>query len=275
MERIDEYKLSHILISVPEQATPEELALRRSRAEAALKQIRQGTDFRQAAASYSDAPDAMQGGDMGWRPAGRLPGIFLQALKEMKVGQVSDILRSPAGFHLVQLNDKRGNDTPVMVEQTHARHILIRLNEVVSESDARTRLTELKDRIENGTDFAELARLHSNDASAVRGGDLGWLSPGEPWPSSSARWAAQALAGQRAVPQPVWLAHRAGHGAARAGHVPGPAAADRPPGDSLAQVGRAMGRLGPAAARQGLHRVSARGALRSRCTGRGGALAPA
>jgi peptidyl-prolyl cis-trans isomerase SurA len=182
LERVDEYKLSHILVSVPEQATPEELALRRGRAEAALKQIRQGTDFRQAAASYSDAPDAMQGGDMGWRPSGRLPSIFLQVLKDMKVGQVSDILRSPAGFHIVQLNDKRGNDTPVMVEQTHARHILIRLNEVVSESDARTRLTELRDRIENGTDFAELARLHSNDASAVRGGDLGWLSPGDTVP---------------------------------------------------------------------------------------------
>ena len=181
-ERVDEYKLSHILVSVPEQATPEELKLRHGRAETALTQIKQGIDFRQAAASYSDAPDALQGGDMGWRPAGRLPGIFLQALKEMKLGQVSDILRSPAGFHILQLKDKRGNDTPVMVEQTHARHILIKLNEVVSESEARTRLSELRNRIENGTDFAELARLQSNDASAVRGGDLGWLSPGDTVP---------------------------------------------------------------------------------------------
>ena len=181
-ERVDEYRLAHILVSVPEQATPEELKLRRSRAETAAAQLKQGTDFRQVAASYSDASDALQGGDMGWRPAGRLPSIFLQALKSMKVGQVSDILRSPAGFHILRLTDKRGDDTPVMVVQTHARHILIRLNEVVSENEARTRLEELRDRIENGTDFAELARLHSNDASAVRGGDLGWLSPGDTVP---------------------------------------------------------------------------------------------
>jgi len=181
-ERVDEYKLAHILVAVPEQATPEELKLRRGRAETALAQLKQGSDFRQVAASYSDAPDALQGGEMGWRPAARLPNIFLQALKEMKLGQVSDILRSPAGFHILQLSDKRGNDTPVLVLQTHPRHILIRLNEVVSENDARTRLTELRDRIEHGADFAELARLHSNDASAVRGGDLGWLSPGDTVP---------------------------------------------------------------------------------------------
>jgi peptidyl-prolyl cis-trans isomerase SurA len=181
-ERVDEYNLAHILVTVPEQASPEELKLRRGRAETALAQIRQGSDFRQAAASYSDAPDALQGGEMGWRPAGRLPSIFLQALKEMKVGQVSDIVRSPAGFHILRLNDKRGNDTPILVNQTNARHILVRLNEVVSESDARNRLAELKDRIENGADFAELARLHSDDTTAARGGDLGWVSPGDTVP---------------------------------------------------------------------------------------------
>ncbi|HXV06868.1 MAG TPA: peptidylprolyl isomerase [Burkholderiales bacterium] len=181
-ERVDEYNLSHILITVPEQASPEELKLRRGRAENALTQIRQGGDFRQAAASYSDAPDALQGGDMGWRPTGRLPTIFLQALKDMKVGQVSDIVRSPAGFHILKLNDKRGNDTPILVNQTRARHILVRLNEVVSENDARNRLGELKDRIEHEADFAELARLHSDDTTAARGGDLGWVSPGDTVP---------------------------------------------------------------------------------------------
>ncbi len=181
-ERVDEYNLSHILIAVPEQASPEELKLRRGRAETALAQIRQGGDFRQAAASYSDAPDALQGGDMGWRPTGRLPTIFLQALKDMKVGQVSDIVRSPAGFHVLKLNDKRGNDSPILVNQTHARHILVRLNEVVSENDARNRLAELKDRIENEADFAELARLHSDDTTAARGGELGWVSPGDTVP---------------------------------------------------------------------------------------------
>lgn len=189
-ERVDEYNLAHILVTVPEQASPEELKLRRGRAEAALAQIRQGADFRQAAASYSDAPDALQGGEMGWRPAGRLPTIFLQALKDMKVGQVSDIVRSPAGFHLLKLNDKRGNDTPILVSQTRARHILVRLNEVVAENDARNRLAELKDRIENGADFAELARLHSDDTTAVRGGDLGWVSPGDTVPEFESAMAA-------------------------------------------------------------------------------------
>jgi len=116
---------------------------------------------------------------MGWRPAARLPTIFLDALKDMKVGQTSEVLRSPAGFHIIKLVDKRGSDTPVVMTQTHARHILIRLNEVVSENDARTRLADLKDRIEHGADFAELARLHSDDSSAARGGDLGWVTPGD------------------------------------------------------------------------------------------------
>jgi peptidyl-prolyl cis-trans isomerase SurA len=181
-EQADEYKLAHVLVSVPEQATPEELKLRRGRAESALAQLKSGADFRQVAASFSDAPDALQGGEMGWRPAGRLPAIFLETLRGLKVGEASDILRSPAGFHIIKLVDKRGSNTPIIVTQTHARHILIRLNEVVSEADARNRLSELKYRVDNGADFAELARLHSDDASAARGGDLGWISPGDTVP---------------------------------------------------------------------------------------------
>lgn len=181
-EKVDEYNLAHIVIQVPERASPEELQLRRARAEEALRQVRAGNDFRQVAASYSDAPDALQGGEMGWRAPGRLPALFLEAVRAMKVGEVSDIVRSPAGFHILKLNDKRGNDTPVMVEQTLTRHILIRLNEVVSEADAVNRLADLKDRIEHGADFTELARLHSDDTSAARGGDLGWISPGDTVP---------------------------------------------------------------------------------------------
>jgi len=178
-EKVDEYNLAHILVAVPEQATPEQVKTRRARAETALAQIRQGADFRQVAASFSDAPDAFEGGAMGWRPAARLPSIFLDAAKTLKVGQTSEILRSPAGFHIVMLIDKRGSDSPVMMTQTHARHILVRLNEVVSEHDAKNRLNDLKDRIEHGTDFGELARLHSDDQSAARGGDLGWITPGD------------------------------------------------------------------------------------------------
>jgi len=178
-EKVDEYNLAHILVAVPEQATPEQVKTRRARAETALAQIRQGADFRQVAASFSDAPDAFEGGAMGWRPAARLPSIFLDVAKSLKVGQTSEILRSPAGFHIVMLIDKRGSDSPVMMTQTHARHILVRLNEVVSEHDAKNRLNDLKDRIEHGTDFGELARLHSDDQSAARGGDLGWITPGD------------------------------------------------------------------------------------------------
>lgn len=178
-EKVDEYNLAHILVTVPEQATPDEVKQRRNRAETALAQLRQGLDFRQVAASFSDAPDAFQGGAMGWRSAARLPSIFLEALKNMKLGQTSELLRSPNGFHVLKLVDKRGSNTPVIVTQTHARHILIRLNEVVSENDARNRLTGLEDRIEHGADFGELARLQSDDTTAARGGDLGWITPGD------------------------------------------------------------------------------------------------
>jgi peptidyl-prolyl cis-trans isomerase SurA len=178
-EKSEEYNLSHILVTVPEQATPDEVKQRKARAETALAQIKQGIDFRQVAASFSDAPDAFQGGSLGWRPAARLPNIFLETVKSMKIGQTSDLLRSANGFHIVRLVDKRGSNTPLMMTQTHARHILIRLNEVVTESDARNRLTSLKDRIEHGADFGELARLQSDDTSAARGGDLGWMTPGD------------------------------------------------------------------------------------------------
>jgi peptidyl-prolyl cis-trans isomerase SurA len=178
----DEYSLSHILVLVPEQASPEQIKAKRTIAEKALDQIKGGADFRQVSAGVSDAQNALDGGPLGWRPAARLPQIFVDSVKTMKVGDVSAVLRSANGFHIIKLLDKRGNESPVIIPQTHARHILIRLNEVVSESEAKQRLTNLKERIENGANFAELARLQSEDASASRGGDLGWLSPGDTVP---------------------------------------------------------------------------------------------
>jgi peptidyl-prolyl cis-trans isomerase SurA len=178
----DEYSLSHILILVPEQASPEQIQTKRVIADKALDQLRGGADFRQVSAGVSDAQNALDGGPLGWRPAARLPQIFVESVKIMKVGDVSPVLRSANGFHIIKLTDKRGNETPVIIPQTHARHILIRLNEVVSEAEAKQRLTNLKERIENGTSFVELARLQSEDASASRGGDLGWLSPGDTVP---------------------------------------------------------------------------------------------
>lgn len=177
-----EYDVSHILIRVPEQASPDQIQARKQRAEEALAQVRSGTPFAQVASGMSDAPDALQGGALGWRSAGRLPTLFVEAVENLKPGEVSPILRSPAGFHLVRLNDKRGAEKSALVTQTHARHILLKTSELLSEADARNRLLQLKERVENGADFAELARLHSEDASASNGGDLGWLSPGDTVP---------------------------------------------------------------------------------------------
>ena len=178
----DEYNLSHILIVVPEKASPEQIQQRQGRAEEALAQLKSGADFRQVAAAFSEAPDALQGGLVGWREYSRLPAIFIDALKTMRVGDLSAILRSANGFHILKLNDKRGTASPVIVQQTHARHILIKTNELVSENEARSRLLNLKERLENKADFAELARVHSEDSSAAKGGDLGWLSPGDTVP---------------------------------------------------------------------------------------------
>ncbi len=174
----DEYSLSHILVVVPEHASPEQIQARRNRAEQAYAQLRGGADFRQVAAVYSEAPDALQGGMTGWRQSSRLPSLFTDALKAMRPGELSPILRSANGFHILKLNDKRGGGPPVIVQQTHARHILIKTGELVSETEARNRLRNLKERLENNADFGSLARAHSEDASASKGGDLGWLSPG-------------------------------------------------------------------------------------------------
>jgi len=177
----DEFNLAHILIRVPEQASPEQVQNRRARAEKARSELSKA-DFSQVAASYSDAPDGLQGGVLGWRSAGRLPSLFLDAVSTLKPGEISGVLRSPNGFHILKLLDKRSKGGAMVVQQTHARHILIKTSEIVSEADARNRLMQLKERLDNKADFAELARLHSEDGSASKGGDLGWLSPGETVP---------------------------------------------------------------------------------------------
>ncbi|HLB16047.1 MAG TPA: peptidylprolyl isomerase [Burkholderiales bacterium] len=175
-----QFDLSHILVRVPESASPEQVDARLRRAQEALAKARGGADFAQLAVSYSDAPDALKGGGMGWRERDRLPELFAEALVKLKPGEVSDVLRSPAGFHIVRLNDRRGGGGSFMAEQTRARHILARVSELVSETEARRKITVLRQRIAEGTSFAELARLNSDDtASAQRGGELGWTVPGD------------------------------------------------------------------------------------------------
>ncbi len=178
----EELKLAHILVVVPEQATAASIHNYQRRAEEALAKLKGGAPFSQVAAGYSDARDALQGGEIGWRPANQLPALFAEPLVQMKPGEVSPLLRSPTGFHIIKLLDRRSSDTPVFVTQTHARHILIKTSELVSEKDAMARLQAIKRRIDKGADFAEEARLHSEDGSAAQGGDLGWLSPGETVP---------------------------------------------------------------------------------------------
>lgn len=177
-----EFNFAHILITLPENASPEQIQARRVRAEDVLSQLEKGADFAQLSASYSDAPNALQGGDFGWRASGKLPELFVDALKSMQPGQISPLLKSSNGFHILKLSDKRGLDAKLNVTQTRARHILIKTNELTSESDARNRLQQLKERIDNGVKFDELARLHSDDASAAKGGDLGWINPGDTVP---------------------------------------------------------------------------------------------
>lgn len=180
----EEYNLSHILLRVPEGASPETLLRLKARAEAALEQINRGEDFARVAASYSDAQDALSGGSLGWRTLDRMPSLFAELVPRLKPGTASEILRSPAGFHIVQVVGKRGgaHAGDSRVSQTKARHILIKTSEMVNDAEARRRLVGLKERLENGADFAELARSNSQDLSAAKGGDLGWLYPGDTVP---------------------------------------------------------------------------------------------
>ncbi len=176
-------RIGHIIVRVPEQADTAQLARLRARTEEALRQIRAGQDFGQVAASYSEAPDAMQGGLLEPRPLDRLPTLYAEAVAALRPGETSGVLRSPAGFHIVTLFERQGGDPLARnIRQTRARHILIRVNELVSSEEARHRLRGLKERLAHGADFAELARVFSNDLSAAKGGDLGWLYQGDTVP---------------------------------------------------------------------------------------------
>jgi peptidyl-prolyl cis-trans isomerase SurA len=179
-----EYNIAHILVRVPEQASPEQVEAARRRIEQAFAQARSGGDFAQLAATYSNAPEALQGGALGWRAHDRLPELFAKVLDGMNPGDVSTPLRSPAGFHLLKLVDRRtAGVSEAPIPQTRLRHILIRTSDAVSENEARRRLSDLRRRIiAKEADFGEMARVHSDDASAARGGELDWVYPGDTVP---------------------------------------------------------------------------------------------
>ncbi len=180
----EEFNLSHILVAVPENASPEQIQARRKRAQNALDELRKGAGFAQLSASYSDAPNALDGGSLGWRNAGQLPSLFLDAVRNLKPGEASELIKSPNGFHILMLNDRRGKNTATVITQTRVRHILIKPSEITSESDAINRLNQIRERIEQGGEkFENLARQYSEDSgSAAKGGELGWVNPGDTVP---------------------------------------------------------------------------------------------
>ena len=174
-----EYHLAHILIPVPEAASSEQVQAARTKAEDVLRQLRAGSDFAEMAVAVSAGQTALQGGDLGWRKVAELPSVAAETIRQMKAGDISDLLRNPSGFHIVKLVAVRGGPEHY-VSQTHARHILLQAGELSSADDARVRLEQLRERLIGGEDFAALARSHSQDKlSASRGGDLGWINPGD------------------------------------------------------------------------------------------------
>jgi len=177
-----EYHLAHILVAIPEGSDPEAVSAAERHAGDILARLRNGASFTETAIAESDAQTALEGGDIGWRSLGQIPSLFLEPVKKMQVGDISDLIRSPSGYHIVTLLGKRGDERHI-VAQTKARHILLKTDEVNSDEVVRQRIEQLRIRIENGEDFEALARAHSQDPlSAARGGDLGWLSQGDTVP---------------------------------------------------------------------------------------------
>lgn len=175
----NQYRIGHILIAVPEGATTSQIQELRARAERVVDELKAGADFRQAAAANSDSQTALDGGDLGWRKQGELPSAFEEIVPGMDTDEVSDIIRTPGGFHIIKLLEKQGADQVVLI-QTRVRHILIKPTTVVSETDARSRIEHLRNRVMSGESFEQLAKSNSDDtASAVNGGDLGWTTPGQ------------------------------------------------------------------------------------------------
>lgn len=171
--------LAHILIEVPENATPEQVRQREARANEVMSKLRAGGDFAALAQEYSDAPEGQRGGVIGLRPADRYPELFINSTEKTAVGGVVGPVRSAAGFHILKVLERSQNGLPTMAIQTHARHILLRTGAKLSETQAAAKLQELRQRIERGqATFEQLASEFSDDTSAKQGGDLGWSFPG-------------------------------------------------------------------------------------------------
>ncbi|NJD32913.1 MAG: molecular chaperone SurA, partial [Gammaproteobacteria bacterium] len=178
-EDTQEYEVSHILVSVPSSATPQQIEERTARAQGVYERAKRGEDFADLAVAYSDAGTALEGGKLGWRKANQLPSIVADTVPKMKKGEVTEIIRTPSGFNIFKLTDTRGAQQPAMVAQVHARHILMQTNAVEDDETVRQKLERIRERILKGEDFGAIASVSSADpGSATRGGDLGWTNPG-------------------------------------------------------------------------------------------------
>jgi peptidyl-prolyl cis-trans isomerase SurA len=177
-----EMDIAQILVGIPVNATPEQIAARRARADDVLRQLRTGADFARIAATYSDAPDALKGGAIGWRDPDRLPPLIADQLRKLSPGQVTPVIKSNTGFHIVKMIDKRSltqGQAPeqALVQQSRVRHILIKATPAMPAAQVKARLAELRTRILNkSATFEDLARQNGQDGSAAKGGDLGWIT---------------------------------------------------------------------------------------------------
>lgn len=181
-----EMDIAQILVRIPENASPEQIAARKARADEVARQLRTGADFGKIATTYSDSPDALKGGSIGWRDPDRLPPVFATELRKLKPGQITPVIKTNVGFHILKMVDQRklaAGDDKTVVQQTRARHILLKVTPTMNEAEVKRKLLELKEKMDNkaGT-FEELARQYSQDGSAAKGGDLGWLYPGDTVP---------------------------------------------------------------------------------------------
>ncbi len=178
----DSYHLGHILIALPETASAKAIQKAKEQAVNIVAKLRKGQDFRELAMSSSDDEQALKGGDLGWRSAGEIPTLFADIVTKMQPGDIAEPIRSPSGFHIVKLLEAKGSlkmDEKHSTTKTKARHILIKTNEIINDDEAKKKLLALKLRLKDGDDFAVLARGNSDDkASALKGGDLGWVTPG-------------------------------------------------------------------------------------------------